>query len=320
MAAILGYVPMVAAAPFPLIPIAFAFVGFGVAINNVRGKTLCSHFPNQPFLSEILYACYGIGTTASPLVATAMVATEGMHCSRFYIVNLGLTISVLALSSWSFRYRGKNPNMNSRNLELVADTIIGDIPHSLCTRTVLLGAILILAYRGAEASISGWTIAFLIDTRTGEPVSLGYVLASFWAGIAVGRFGSSDIEERFGQNYLVYGLSILASAFQLLLWFMPNANTTTIATFSVGAMLGPIYSHVAAIFTHPIAERETSKEMITITTIGSLGGAITSFLTGLLAQVFGTTALHPVVLALLAIILICWWGIPNKDKHCRLHS
>ncbi|KAH7268795.1 major facilitator superfamily domain-containing protein [Fusarium solani] len=320
MAVVLGYIPIMLASPFPLIPIAFSFVGFGTAFNKMMGKTLCSHFPNKPVLPEILYGSYGIGTTASPLVVTAMAATEGMHWSRFYIINLGLAISVLALSSWSFRCCGKNPNKNRRDLESTAGTTMGDIPQSLCTRTVLLGAILVLAYRGVEASISGWTIAFLIDAHTGKPELLGYVLASFWAGIAVGRFGSSDVQERFGQNYLVYGSIVLASAFQLLVWLMPNANCTTIAAFAVGAMLGPIYPHVAAIFMRPMAERDSSKEMVTITAIGSLGGAIASFLTGLLAQVVGTTVLHPVVITLLTIMLVCWWGIPSTDKSCGLRS
>ncbi|KAI8665619.1 MFS domain-containing protein [Fusarium sp. Ph1] len=302
MAVILGYIPMILTSPFPLIPIAFSFVGFGTAITKMMGKTLCSHFPNKPFLSEILSGCYGIGTTASPLVATAMVATGGMQWGRFYIINSGLAVAVLALSSWSFRCYEKSPNTNPQDLESSAGMPMADIHQTLCTRIVLLGAIFILAYRGVEASISGWTIAFLIDTHTGNPELLGYVLASFWAGIAVGKIGSSDVEERFGENYLVYGSIILASAFQLLVWFMPNDNSTTIAAFAVGAMLGPIYPHVAAIFMRPMAERDSSKEMITINTIGSLGGAIASFLTGLVAQVVGTTALHPIVLALLAII------------------
>ncbi|KAI8716916.1 MFS domain-containing protein [Fusarium sp. LHS14.1] len=320
IAVIMGYVPMMLASAFPLIPIAFSFVGFGTAINKILWKTICSHFPNQPFLSEVLYGCYVIGTIASPLVATAMVTTEGTHWTGFYLINFGLAVAVLALSTWLFRCYEKNLNLDSSDLQSTAGISITDIHQTLYTRTVLLGAMLVLAYRGVEASISGWTIAFLIDTHTGRPEQLGFVLASFWAGITVGKFGTYDAEERFGQNHLVYGSIILAFAFQLLGWFMPNANSTTIMAFAVGAMLGPIYPHVTAIFARPMAGRESSKEMLTITTIGSLGGAIASFLIGLLTQVVGTTVLHPVVLTLLAIMLICWWGVPRTDKCCRLRS
>ncbi|RSL89319.1 hypothetical protein BHE90_001637 [Fusarium euwallaceae] len=301
---ILGFLPMVVGVQFPLIPIAFSFVGFGAAINKILGKTLCSQFPNQPFLSEILYGCYSIGAVASPLVATAMVATEETPWNRFYIINIGLAILVLALSSGSFRCHKKEPNAHSRGPEISVPSItIGDISHSLCTRTVLLGAIFIFAYRGVEASISGWIIAFLIDTRMGNPQLFGYVLASFWAGIAVGRFGSSDVEDRFSQNSLIYVSVILASGFQLLVWLIPNAKDITIMAFAVGALLGPIYSRVSAIFVSHIEEKESFKAFITITAIEGLGGAIASFITGLLAQVVGTTAFHPVVLVLLAVLL-----------------
>ncbi|KAI8675925.1 MFS domain-containing protein [Fusarium keratoplasticum] len=305
MAVLLGYILMVAAAPFPLIPIAFSFVGFGKAINKIVEKSLCSYSPSESILPEIIYGCYGIGAIASPLVATAMVTAGEMPWSRFYIINIGLAVSVLAMSSWSFQRCKKDPNTYSRDLEVSTPGMIaGEIPQSLYTRTVLLTAIFILALRGVEASISGWTTAFLIDTRMGNPQLLGYVLASFWAGIAVGRFGSSDVEKRPGQKSLVYGFIILTSAFQLLVWFMPHANNITIAAFAAGAMLGTIYLHVAAIFMRPMAGRESSKEMITITAIGSLGGAIASFITGLLAQLVGTTVLHPVVLTLLATMMV----------------
>lgn len=309
---------MVVAAPFPLITIAFSLVGFGTAINRTLGKTLCSNSPNKPLLSEILYGCHGIGAIFSSLVATAMVTTEGTPWNRFYIISVGVAVSVLLLSSLSSRSYEKKPNIHPRDLETTSVGLtIGDIPQTLCARTVLLGATLTLAYRGIEGSISGWTVTLLLDTTLGNPRLFGCVLTGFWAGITVGRLSSFDMGKRLGQNPLVYGSIILAAAFQLLIWLMSDVNNAVMAAFAAGTMLGPVYPHVAAIFVRPMVGKDSSKEIMTITTIGSLGAAMASFLTGLLAQVAGTCVLHIVVLVLLFTMLVCWWGIPEKDKACR---
>jgi fucose permease len=51
-----------------------------------------------------------------------------------------------------------------------------------------------------------------------------------------------------------------------------------------------------------------------ITAFGSSGGAAAPFTTGLLAQVAGTFVLHPIVIFLVGVMLVCWWAIPKEEK------
>ena len=82
----------------------------------------------------------------------------------------------------------------------------------------------------------------------------------------------------------------------------------------VGLLLGPIFPCAAGMFMRGMTRREALSGMGTISACGSLGGAVAPFLTGLLAQAVGTFVLHPIVIALLAVMLLCWYGIPNPDK------
>ena len=52
-----------------------------------------------------------------------------------------------------------------------------EMAQSFKSKIVLLGALFIFAYQGAEVSISGWVISFLITARNGDPASVGYVSA-----------------------------------------------------------------------------------------------------------------------------------------------
>jgi len=186
---------------------------------------------------------------------------------------------------------------------------------ALRLRVVLLGAIFIFAYQGAEASISGWVISFLIHGRGGDPSSVGYVSAGFWAGITLGRFFLSAAgAQRLGEKRFVYGLVAGALAFQLLVWWVPNVVGDAVAVSIVGLLLGPIYPCAAAVFMRGMASRDVLSGMGTISACGSLGGAVAPFITGLLAQAVGTWVLHPIVIFLFVVMLLCWYGIPLEDK------
>ncbi len=193
-------------------------------------------------------------------------------------------------------------------------SIFSSIISSLRTRVVLLGAIFIFSYQGAEVSISGWVISFLIDTRDGNPANVGYVTAGFWAGITVGRFVLSGPAQRWGEKSFVFGFSAVAIAFQLLVWLLPNIIGNAIAVAIVGLMLGPIYPCAAAVFMRNMTKREAFRGMVTITAFGSLGGAVAPFVTGVLAQTAGTFVLHPIVIFLLIVMMCCWYGIPSTSK------
>jgi fucose permease len=181
-------------------------------------------------------------------------------------------------------------------------------------RIVLLGSTFIFAYQGAEVSISGWVISFLINTRGGDPSSVGYVSAGFWAGITLGRFFLSGPAQRIGEKIFVYGLVVGAIAFQILVWWVPNIIGDAVAVSIVGLLLGPIYPCAAAVFMRGLSHRDTLSGMGAISAFGSLGGAVAPFVTGLLAQAVGTWVLHPIVIFLFVVMLLCWYGIPADSK------
>jgi hypothetical protein len=74
---------------------------------------------------------------------------------------------------------------------------------ALKSKTLILGALFIFAYQGAEVSISGWVISFLIATRHGSPPAVGYVTSGFWGGITLGRFLLSHPAHKVGEKIFI---------------------------------------------------------------------------------------------------------------------
>jgi fucose permease len=109
---------------------------------------------------------------------------------------------------------------------------VSSIAKSFRSKIILLGALFIFAYQGAEVSISGWVISFLLANRHGNPSSVGYVTSGFWGGITVGRFVLSHPAHKVGEKIFVYGVVVGAAAFQALVWFVPNIVGDAVAVVS----------------------------------------------------------------------------------------
>lgn len=311
----LGYIPVVATGPFIAVVCGFFFVGFGIAIYVALGNIFCGGLQQGTIILGLLHGTYGIGGTIGPLVATALVTVANTVWSRYYIITLVLIALTALMSLWSFwGYENEHSPRLRQELERPQGNVMLSMLSALKLRVVLLGALFIFCYQGAEVSISGWVISFLITARGGDPSSVGYVTAGFWAGITIGRLVLTIPAHRIGEKRFVYGLTIGALLFQVLVWTIPNIVTNAVAVSIVGLMLGPLYPLSAAVFMRCMTRREALSGIGTISACGSLGGAVAPFITGLLAQAVGTWVLHPIVIFLFVIMLLCWWGVPYEDK------
>ncbi|KAI9053069.1 hypothetical protein LZ554_003338 [Drepanopeziza brunnea f. sp. 'monogermtubi'] len=243
-----GYIPIVCTPPWPVVIVCFFFLGNGMALNLALGNVFAANLHNGTKMLGAMHGSYGVGGTIGPLIATAMVSQGHILWSRYYLIPLSITLFNLAFAAWSFWHyeaeaglslltpmeriasRTQNapvePNVNIK--EQLANML-----RCLKSKTVILGALFIFAYQGAEVSISGWVISFLITTRHGNPANIGYVTSGFWASITLGRFLLSHLAHKIGEKVSVCGMVIGAAIFQLLVWLVPNVIGNAVAV-SIG--------------------------------------------------------------------------------------
>lgn len=272
-----------------------------------------------------------------PIIATAMVAKGKLLWSRYYLLTLSMTAFNLVFAAWSFwnyeaevgqplllpsetlasqqnltPHHQRSVKQPSELSQIKANLI--NMVKAFKSKTVILGALFIFAYQGAEVSISGWVISFLIATRHGNPSAVGYVTAGFWGGITLGRFLLSHPAHRIGEKVFVYGMIIGSIAFELLVWQVPNVIGDAVALGVVGLLLGPIYPCAMVIFSRAIGKKDQVSSLGVISAFGSSGGAVAPFTTGVLAQAAGTFVLHPIAIGLFCVMLVCWYCLPNVRK------
>lgn len=258
-----------------------------------------------------------------------MVTSGGLLWSRYYLLFLSVTVFNLVFAGWSFwHYESESgpallstvQRVASRAQNLAAQNQskepgqVATMLKVLKSKTVILGALFIFAYQGAEVSISGWVISFLISTRHGNPSAVGYVTSGFWGGITLGRFLLSHPAHKIGEKLFVYGMVIGAIVFELIVWQVPNIIGDAVAVAIVGLLLGPVYPCATVVFSRAIGQKDQMSSLSVISAFGSSGGAVAPFTTGILAQAAGTFVLHPIAIGLFAAMLVCWYGMPNVRK------
>ncbi|KAF2268829.1 MFS general substrate transporter [Lojkania enalia] len=320
---IISYIILVCTPPYPAVVVAFFLIGYGEAMTLALNNVYCANLHPPTAILGAAHGSYGIGGIIAPIIATAMVSS-GTLWSRFYFITFGLSILFLAFAGWSFwSYKEDLPQPLLVTLEPAASrqsageatkSKLHDLKLVLKSRVTIFGALFIFAYQGAEVSISGWVISFLINYRDGDPASVGYVTAGFWGGITLGRFTLTHLAPRIGEKTFVILLVGGTMAFQLIAWLVPNIIGNAVAVAILGLLLGPVYPCGQTIFTKLLPRHVQTTAIGFIAGAGSSGGAVAPFTTGILAQAVGTYVLHPVCIGLYAVMLGCWAALTRIRK------
>lgn len=184
-------------------------------------------------------------------------------------------------------------------------------------RATILGAFFIFAYQGAEVSLSGWILSFLLTNRStskSQSPSLGYVTSGFWGGITVGRFLLSHPAHRVGEKLAVTILTIGATGLQVVVWLVPDVIGASVAIALVGLLLGPIYACAVSIFSRLLKRNELTSGLAFVSAVGSSGGAIAPFVTGIISQRVGAWVVNPVAIGLFGAMIAAWLVLPKVTK------
>lgn len=249
------------------------------------------------------------------------MVSSGIRWSLFYILPLALSL-INSGSFWRTFREYESESRSTQQSNNLARSVSQQptqekasiLRKAIKNRTTLLGALLIFAYQGAEVSISGWVISFLIDYRNGDPSQVGYVTSGFWGGITLGRFLLVQPAHKIGDRLSLVVLIAGTAGFQFMVWFLPNVIGNAVAVAIIGFLLGPIYPCAAGVFSRLLPSQLQITSLGFVSSMGSSGGAIFPFFTGLLAQKVGTVVLNPICIALCVVMEIAWLGLPKVVK------
>ncbi|KIY70470.1 MFS general substrate transporter [Cylindrobasidium torrendii FP15055 ss-10] len=305
--------------PFPVMVVAYAFSGFGAAIQDIQGNGFigCLREHRTTKLS-VANAFYGAGAFVAPLVSTKFTGTN--KWSYFYLVSLGLAVLntlVLALV-----FKGKPQEELLRNSgQATAEEQDQSRPASeanvyravLRNKSVHFMALFTLIYIGTTATLGGWIVTFINDERGGRN-SGGYISSGFYGGITVGRLALIWVSRKIGEQRVVFLYLFLAIGLQITIWLVPSIIQNAVAISLVGVLLGPMFPITLSHATRILPPWLITGSVGWITGVGMTGSAALPFLTGLLASKYGIRSLQPLVVSMMCAMVGFWALVPRAPR------
>jgi fucose permease len=303
---LLGYIPLALHPPYPALPVVLLLPGFGNGIEDSAWNAWVGNMQRQNELLGFLHGAYGLGATIGPLIATAMVtqARPVLPWYTYYYLMIGLALTETLMTTLAFwKATGRVYREKNRAAGAVTRTKTRRVLKEPITWLV---ALFLLGYVGAEVSLGGWIVIFMLEVRHAEQFAAGLTVTFFWLGLTIGRLILGFATGRIGEKLAITFYLAISIALQLLYWLVPNFIASAVFVAFLGFFLGPLFP-AAIVATTKLLPPDWHVSVIGFAAaFGGGGAAIFPFAVGAIAQVKGVQVLQPIVVAILAFILLMW--------------
>ncbi|KAL2132764.1 hypothetical protein VTI74DRAFT_3388 [Chaetomium olivicolor] len=312
----LAYIIIALHPPYVVLVIAFILSGFGNGVGDSAWNAWIGSLANSNELLGFMHACYGVGGTLSPSIATLMINKYHVGWYTFYYFMIGAAAVELVSLTWSFwNATGKAYRQKHRIAETGQNAgLMEALWDSSEARVSWICACFLLAYIGVEVSLGGWIVTFMIQVRKGDEFASGMTATGFWLGITVGRVILGFVTPRVGINLAISVYLALTIGLELLFWFVPQFYVSAVAVALQGFFLGPLFPGVVVVASKLLPKHLHVTVIGFASAFGGCGAALLPFAVGVLAQAAGVKVLQPIILALLAVMLGLWLFLPKVDN------
>lgn len=100
----------------------------------------------------------------------------------------------------------------------------------------------------------------------------------------------------------------------MLFWLVPQFIVSAVAVGLVGLFLGPLFPSAVVVMSKLLPRHLHVGAIGFTAAFGGGGAALLPFAVGAIAQAKDVKVLQPIILALLAVILGFWLGMPRPQK------
>ena len=246
-----------------------------------------------------LHGFWGVGATTGPLVmGLALAGTGGwtLGLRNLGLMQLSLAVVLwLTLSLWS-RESAKAP-VNERAPEQ-------PLPAAAPALAMWLAPLCFLFYVAAEMGAGLWAASILVTDRGLAAADAGWWVAMYFGSITAGRFGVGLIANRLGNRRLVR-LGIALATTGALVFALPQVFGALAPAGLVLMGLGcaPIFPSLMHETAHRFPPDALRKLIGRQMTCAYAGGSVIPAAFGLLATWAGLSAVMPMVVVLLVLLL-----------------
>ena len=296
MIAALAVIPAIPA--LWLLAAVWLLVGLGGGAFDVGGNTLLVWMHGSrvgPYMNG-LHFFFGVGSFLSPLlVARTLIWSGGIHWTYWILALLLVPVAV-----WVAR----QPSPAARHERAAtpgSEPTVFSAPGREGLLVVLI-ALLLALYVGAEVAFGGWIYSYALAQGLGSVASAAYLTSAFWGGLTAGRLLSIPLAVRVRPRFVILGdlLGCILSVAVVLAW--PRSLVALwLGAVGLGVSMASVFPSAITLAERRV--RITGQVTAWFLVGGSLGGMILPWLIGQLFESVGPQVTMSAILADLFLAL-----------------
>jgi len=207
----------------------FLVLGMAEGSLDVGGNTLLVwvHRDNVGPYMNALHFFFGLGAFLSPIIIAWVVLVSGSIAWAYWL----LSLLVLPVAIWLFVVSSPPVKILSKNNLDSVDNLL-----------VVLVAIFLFLYVGAEVSFGGWIFTYCITLGLATETTAAFLTSGFWGAFTIGRLVGIPIAVRFRFHtiILVDLMGCVCSLVIILLW-SDSMFAVFIGTLGIGFSMASIF-------------------------------------------------------------------------------
>ncbi|KAK6349531.1 hypothetical protein TWF696_005816 [Orbilia brochopaga] len=250
---------------------------------------------------------YALGLLVSPFVATAVAVALPDQWAIFYAFLIGLGVVNIVAVAYAFRdsvgVQKREEATDANPAGSRGRSAVVEIKETLRIPALWFLSLYFFLFLGAGITGGGWSVEFLVRIRGGDLSKMGYVAAGQNGGLFLGRLLLAEPTKRFGERRTVLACCILALAFQLVFWQVPNIAADIAAISLVGFFSGPFFATGISVGSKLFPKRLQPTALGLVFALAQAGGSLFPALTGVIASKSTSPSSQPTLAASPATIL-----------------
>lgn len=278
---------------------------------------------------NLTQAFNSLGTTIGPVIGSVLILSVAVksvdqlaamsvgeieayklaEASSVQFPYIGLTIALVLLAVIISFF--KLPEINESEIEDESGEpkVKLNIENIWKVKHLILGAVGIFVYVGAEVSIGSFLVNFLGEKNIGglTEVQAGSYVAFYWGGAMVGRFIGSALLQKIKPGKLL-AINSFGAVFLVFLTIISSGTVAMVAILAVGLMNSIMFPTIFTLGVNSLGTYTKKGSGILIMAI--VGGALIPLFQGVLADSFGIQLAF--ILPLLCYVYIGYYGLSGS--------
>lgn len=246
-----------------------------------------------------LHACFGLGATIGPLVATAVLAT-GLDWRWSYAL-VGSAQLLLAATFFATRHRWHGAAQPAATHAAPAAPTLA----TLRRLPAWLGMASFFVYSGVELAVAQWSFTLLTLGRDIPAATAGVFVSLYWGSLMAGRVLFGLVADRLPLVPAIRFCALAAVAGAALLWRGTGAAASLLGLMAIGGALAPIFASLISLTPGRVGAAHADSAIGFQVAAAALGGAAVTAGIGTLARGFGLEVIGlAVLIASLALLTL----------------